>query len=503
MKEAIDPHTGKQAFYRRLTTWCLAAPFVSVALFTVVPYVSVKYHFSSGKRAINQVLRIDVWIAIVVLVTGIAAGIYAFRKTRKSGRKGIVWKLVPGLPLGWLLLALVCIIGWELRMFHFPFARRENPPGPPMQFDGPSTQLVATQIVPTLDAPIQEGRNAIWCASFTVAWKMMARDFTQGPPVFDQPSKTVDALILAADPRPDIPDDALCAAAGWGESGIVQKITTELQQKFPGKTPPVFPGMRADAYIAYSYLEAKIRFPLPYFQNREPLTFTDSTGKVSKLSSFGIRKEDDYAYDNLREQVKVLFHGPTMVEKGDRIIFDEEMEFAVDMSRESSPSEIILARIARQPSLAAAISYVEREIGKSRKQQQDAYGEFLDDTGIGANDVLLVPDIFWRISHRFTELEGREFKNAITPWQKLLVAQEDISFRLDRSGAELSAESKLKVLPIPTHYVMDRPFLIFMRKRGALNPYFAMWVDNAELLCPWKAGEVTVPQPSSEKTTPP
>jgi hypothetical protein len=32
------------------------------------------------------------------------------------------------------------------------------------------------------------------------------------------------------------------------------------------------------------------------------------------------------------------------------------------------------------------------------------------------------------------------------------------------------------------YYVFDRPFLIYLKKRGATRPYFAMWVDNAELL---------------------
>jgi len=96
--------------------------------------------------------------------------------------------------------------------------------------------------------------------------------------------------------------------------------------------------------------------------------------------------------------------------------------------------------------------------------------------------VLLVPDLFWRISHRYTELEGKSFKNAELRGQSLDVAQQDILFRLDRSGAELKSEAKVFVLPVPTYFVLDRPFLIYMKKRGARDPYFAMWVDNAELL---------------------
>jgi hypothetical protein len=57
-----------------------------------------------------------------------------------------------------------------------------------------------------------------------------------------------------------------------------------------------------------------------------------------------------------------------------------------------------------------------------------------------------------------------------------------MDFRLDRSGVELESEAKLFVTPIPINYVINRPFLIYVKKRGSDRPFFAMWVDNAELL---------------------
>jgi hypothetical protein len=38
------------------------------------------------------------------------------------------------------------------------------------------------------------------------------------------------------------------------------------------------------------------------------------------------------------------------------------------------------------------------------------------------------------------------------------------------------------MLPIPMYYLFDKPFLVYMKKRGAEHPFFVMWVDNAELL---------------------
>ena len=68
------------------------------------------------------------------------------------------------------------------------------------------------------------------------------------------------------------------------------------------------------------------------------------------------------------------------------------------------------------------------------------------------------------------------------------IAQQDILFRLNRSGAELKSEMRMYTLGGPTYYLFDRPFLVCLRKREAEHPYFVMWVDNAELLQRFQGG---------------
>jgi hypothetical protein len=221
-----------------------------------------------------------------------------------------------------------------------------------------------------------------------------------------------------------------------------------------------------------------VKFTLPYFQSREPLAFTDSSGRTTKVTSFGIRSEDEYAYDELRQQSRVLFRN------GDSR--DKDFEFAVDLCATSSPSQMLVARITGAPTLAAACKRIETEEAELRRLSQDDPGGAESLQRMGPNDVLLVPDLLWRISHRFSELELTSFENAGLTGQRLDVAQQDIFFRLDRGGAELRSESKMYCKPEPTHFVLDGPFLIYMKMRGAAMPYFVLWVDNAELLSPWR-----------------
>jgi hypothetical protein len=61
---------------------------------------------------------------------------------------------------------------------------------------------------------------------------------------------------------------------------------------------------------------------------------------------------------------------------------------------------------------------------------------------------------------------------------------------LNESGARLESEAAIAVEngheppppPPPRNFVLDRPFLIYLKERTAEQPYLAIWVANAELM---------------------
>ena len=345
-------------------------------------------------------------------------------------------------------------------------------------FDGESQGLKATKVVPTLDAPIQKGMNTIWCASFLSLWKSLQTDLAQEPLAVQGAPEIALALNNADDPRPHIPQESLYVATGMNQDGMAEQIRKDLAQRFPTKVQqPTFPETSPNSFVAYAYLEANINFSLPYFQNNMPLTFTDSAGNNTNVSSFGIRSKDESAYYKLRRQPAILYASKDYENK---ILSNSPTEFVIDLDHTSKPNQIILANVKPQLTLAKTLESVEEKIARQEKYanlNKDSYK-----LSVGSTDVLLVPDIVWRLSHRFAELEGREFKNTKLKGQRIDIAQQDIQFRLDRSGADLKSEAKMYLVPIATYYLLDRPFLLYMKKRGAEMPYLVMWVDNAELL---------------------
>ena len=128
-------------------------------------------------------------------------------------------------------------------------------------------------------------------------------------------------------------------------------------------------------------------------------------------------------------------------------------ECVIDLDRTSDPSQILVAITEPKDTLAATLASVE---GRGTCQPRQRV------TGHGLYDVMLVPDLDWRITHRFVELEGRPFLNTGLEGQRIDVAEQDILFRLHRRGAELKSEAKMDTLGGGgTDYVFDRPFLSF------------------------------------------
>ncbi|MHC4477639.1 MAG: hypothetical protein ACYTEL_18490 [Planctomycetota bacterium] len=334
-------------------------------------------------------------------------------------------------------------------------------------YDGNSAALVHTVIVPTLDTPIPRGKNVIWCSSFQIAWNELKDNIIKEPVQIIGAQEVADRLNLAKQSRSDVPGESCYAASGFVKDGILAKIQKDMVDRFPSVPEPQFDDVNLMDIIAYAYLQANVKFKNPFFENRKEFTFTDSKGNKTAVVSFGIRPQDFGTWRKLREQVEVLFtqHDPgTYKLQG----------FALDLCKYTKPTQIALARIEPSETLAQTLANLEKKIATSPTEKH--IHEF------GANDVLLVPNMFWRVTHHFHELEGKSLGNGGYEGYYIKKAMQMVEFRLDRSGAELKSEAKLHVASGPSHFMFDRPFLIYMKKRGAEHPFFVMWVDNAELL---------------------
>jgi len=361
--------------------------------------------------------------------------------------------------------AIVAVVAVALAWQVFNHQAAYDPPH--ASFQGESEALRQTIVMPTLDSALPPGKSAIWCAAFEVAWDRLMSDVVKAPVQLDKELRLVSELNRGEVAKDDLVPADYFAAAGLVRDGIAEEIRKEMATRFPHVPAPSLATVPQGA-VAYSYMQAAVPFALPFFDNDEQFLFTDSSGKDTWIGSFGIRRKDDYAYHNLRDQVQVLHCSEDAGH--DKVV----NEFIIDPCKTSSPYQLVLARIAPKATLAATLADVRQRIRGAPA------GDFR--SRLHPRDSLIVPNMNWALTHHFRELEGKAFGNPSLRGVTLESAVETLRFRLDKSGAELGAESKILVLPTAAYFEFNRPFLTLLRKRGSEHPLFVMWVDNAELL---------------------
>jgi hypothetical protein len=324
--------------------------------------------------------------------------------------------------------------------------------------------------VPTLDTPYPEGKNVIWCSSFQLTWNEIRDDVIGAPLDVIGAEEVAKRLNDAPQSAADLEPDFYYAAGGWIKDGIIDQIEREMAAKFPSYELPDFNDY-PDGILAYSYLLANVPFEHPFRQLDEGLTFTDSRGTETQVSGFGLWEAWLSKYRALREQMEIVYFLPE-----DPNYAHNPKEYAIDLCRHSKPYHVVIAAIEPKASLAEAVAHIER--GAERFKQRYYYERA---SAFGETDELRVPEMFWRIDHRFSELLGKGVRNVGMP---IVEARQIIEFRLDRSGVMFESEARFGIASSPRYFVFDGPFLIYMKKRNADQPFFVMWVDNAELLTP-------------------
>jgi hypothetical protein len=357
---------------------------------------------------------------------------------------------------------------------HKQIVLRRMPPDPGQSFDllnppsfiGTSDRLQRTAVVPTLETPLPVGKSVIWCATLALAWQEMEKALHSGPVALEGAEDVGRALSSL----PDVgllPEDHYLAAGLVGD-GILDRIRREMPARFPGVPIPDLPAAGPDHLLAYAYLQASVRYEFAFRDSEKPLQFHDSQGRVTPVKAFGIRKRDEH-------QGKPTFRGQV------RILFREGDEFAVDLSQNTRPYQVVVARMERKATIRATLADLEERIARAPRKKLDP--------NLSDGAILLVPNMTWRVEHRFGHLEGRRLHNPALPANSLLEwAFQLIEFKLDRHGAVLAshAESMILVDGAPEEdFLLDRPYLIIMRRRDLQTPFFVMWVDNAELLRPF------------------
>ncbi len=351
-----------------------------------------------------------------------------------------------------------------------------------------SADLKETSVVATLDCPMPENKNVIWCSTFQIAWDRLKNDIIGEPVKVPEAKELAERLNKADVSETDLQEESFYSAAGIVKDGIIEEILKEMKKRFPSEPEPDFseldrlsPFFKENSIVTYSFLDLDVDFKHPFHNTDGKFTFKDSNSKSTAVTSFGTGKID---WDpEVAEQVDILYFKYTKQ--------TDKADFVVDLCKYTEPYQVVLALLPRQNTLRETVDAVEQKISEFKKNPHYKRLCKLQPSKFPSvpPDSLIVPDILYKLTHKYEELIDKKIKNRNYWNYWFLIARQMINFSLSRTGVTVKSQAILAAPPpaarlgAPRRLHFNRPFLIYVKKRqGSANPFFVMWVDNAELM---------------------
>jgi hypothetical protein len=341
--------------------------------------------------------------------------------------------------------------------------------GPPL-LKANAKDLKATVITPSVDAKIEPGKNVLWCSTFQLVWNEGCRYAGGDIHLKDEPP-VVAALNRKLGDERDVDADSCLVMCGLVQDGVVKKIQQELQRKFQGQADPdllnsIERELPPDGWVGYAYLFRALPFKYPFRRLKEPLSFGSA-----QVMSFGLRNAT-CRMDDVHKAAQVIV-----------LDYVDSDDFVLELKPKNNSERIVLAKIPPAKTLQETIEAVRSRIAST------TLSEWKKNFDSGGS--IVVPVLNFDLLQTYDDLYGKPITTT-GPLQGMptVLAMQTIRFRLDERGAILKSEAavaKCAEGPEPTRqFIFDKPFLILLERKDAAQPYFALWVDNPELLVPFK-----------------
>ncbi|MBI5633634.1 MAG: hypothetical protein HZA15_09175 [Nitrospirae bacterium] len=327
-----------------------------------------------------------------------------------------------------------------------------------------SANLKNTMVTSYIDRELTEGNNVVYCSTFQLAWSKL-KYIVKGDVHLE--SEPPDAINLNKEiiTSTDISPKYYLAMGGLASENIVDRINAELRAKF--KDSPV--QLKNDAQtpydlIIYSYLAKELQFNKEFESLSQPIAFS-SHGKISKVKAFGIREySHKKEHDDLAKQVRLLS-------------YKDDSDFIIKLISKEASDDIVLAVVPPEKTLLDTVVTVMERISMNGVKP----------IPFKHKDTLQIPKFNFQIAHQYTPLLNKHFSNKGFEKYFINTAKQDIFFKFDEKGLVLKSSAHLSGtfgvdLNKPKQLIFDKPFLIFLKENGGKYPYFAMWIDNDELL---------------------
>lgn len=302
--------------------------------------------------------------------------------------------------------------------------------------------------------------NNAWVGTFQLAWNEFIEKRLDGNIVgFDDGTTldVVDELNKMEFTKNYLSEEDYYITVSEAKPSLKKEILKNIDEKFGIEDSPILEQLdfRGDrkSYIIYAILVKNFEFLTP-FDRLQEMSFNDGDTKVKY---FGINElTDEKVYNNL----EILFYDG----------YDED--FAVKIYTKEG-EELILYKTNNENSFNSLYEDIEK-----KTNEYDGERKFVD------GDHLKVPYIEVDTIINYDEICGKTIKG--TNGVYIEKALQNVKFSLNEKGGSLISEAAIQDVTLGISdgrfFTFDETFVIFMKEENKEKPYFALKIDNTDLL---------------------
>lgn len=294
--------------------------------------------------------------------------------------------------------------------------------------------LYYTNFVPTLEHKLERNRNSIYSPTILFAWKEIKGIF----------------------------DNSITINSSYKSFNMINNSNSFVNVLNPNE-------YMNEVKINGSSIIVKSKFskslPFKYKLTNYNLRFNNK--KVKAFGAFG--------NDENSKNIQILY-------------YKNDSDFLLKLITKDQSNEIIIYRDNKfYSSMSKIMKSLNQKIliGKKEMKTKNKSWKY----SLTGDDFVLIPKIKFNLETHYSNIEGNQFIGNNSKYTIETFWQQN-AFILDEYGSKVMSKSRIMVKsaeeylskPKTKRMILDKPFFIILRKNGKTNPYFAIWVENEELL---------------------
>ena len=300
--------------------------------------------------------------------------------------------------------------------------------------------------------------NKVWCGTFNLVWNDFMNDVVKGNVEFrDGESELANELNKQSFKVDQLSENSYFKIHGqaMGED-LKNKIQNGIKQKFNEDSNLIdrIDWNDSNGYVLYAMLKKEFNFLEPFSTAMGSMTFNNSEPRIK---CFGVDSSNNPIAS---KNVEVLF-------------YNSEDDFAIKLNTKEGEEVILYKTTGENKSF-------EENYKEIKKQQINYSGK----NTFEENDILRIPFIKVNDEINYDELCGREIKNSNYYIKQAL---QTIDFELNNVGGSVKSEALIDATQKAwteksRKMIFDSDFILYLKEESKEQPYFALKVDNTDIL---------------------